>query len=168
MLRFTLKMNVFPSISLETPKMCVETLRTGLVFLRQSIWGVTCLSLLYKWNTNEHFPIYLHGNTINVCWNPQNRAWFSEMINLRGHMPRFTLKMNVFPSICLETPLMCIETLRTGLVFTRRLIWGITCLGLLSKWMFSHLSAWKPHKCVLKSSEQGLFLQDDWFEGSHV
>ena len=29
---------------------------------------------------------------------------FSEMINLRGHMPRFTLKMNVFPSIFLETP----------------------------------------------------------------
>ena len=28
---------------------------------------------------------------------------FSEMIDLRGHMPRFTLKMNVFPSIFLET-----------------------------------------------------------------
>ena len=40
--------------------MCVETLRTGLVF--------------------------------------------SEMMNLKGHMPRFTLKMNVFQSIFLETP----------------------------------------------------------------
>ena len=30
-------------------------------------------------------------------------------------------------------------------------------IGLLSKWMFSHLSPWKPHKCVLKPSEQGLF-----------
>ena len=32
--RFTEKMNVFPSISLETPEMCVETLTTGLIFLR--------------------------------------------------------------------------------------------------------------------------------------
>ena len=32
--RFTLKMKVFLSMSLETPEMCVETLRTGLVFLR--------------------------------------------------------------------------------------------------------------------------------------
>ena len=29
---------------------------------------------------------------------------FSKRIDLRGHMPRFTLKMNVFPSISLETP----------------------------------------------------------------
>ena len=29
---------------------------------------------------------------------------FSETIDLRGHMPRFTLKMNVFPSISLENP----------------------------------------------------------------
>ena len=28
----------------------------------------------------------------------------SEMINLRGHMARFTLKINIFPSITLETP----------------------------------------------------------------
>ena len=41
---------------------------------------------------NEHFPIYLLGNTINVCWNCQNRVCFYEMINLRGHMPRFKLK----------------------------------------------------------------------------
>ena len=53
---------------------------------------------------NEHFPIYLLGNPINVCWNPQNRASFSKTIDLRGHLPRFTLKMNVFPSISLETP----------------------------------------------------------------
>ena len=29
---------------------------------------------------------------------------FSETIDVRGHMPRFTQKMNVFPSIPLETP----------------------------------------------------------------
>ena len=76
---------------------------------------------------NEHFPIYFLGNTINVCWDPLNRACFSETINLRGHMPRFTLKMNVFPSISLELPEMCV-----------------------------------------KLSQQGSFLWDDQFEGSHV
>ena len=29
----------------------------------------------------------------------KNRAHFSRRINLRGHMPQFTVKMNVFPSI---------------------------------------------------------------------
>ena len=134
--RFTQKMNIFPSISFEMPEMCVGTIRTGLIFLRWSIWGVTCLGLLEKWM----FSIYLLRNAINVCWNPQHRACFSETINLRGHMPRFTWKMNVFPSISLESPEMCVETIRTGLVFLRWSIWGVTCLCLLKKWMFSHLS----------------------------
>ena len=134
--RFTLKMNVFPSISSKMPWMCVEILRTVLVFPRRLIWGVTCLGYL----KNECFPIYLLTNPINVCWNPQNSAHFSKMIDLRCHMPRFTLKMNVFPSISLETPKMSVETLRTVLVFRRRSIWGVTCLGLLLKWTFSHLS----------------------------
>ena len=85
----------------------------------------------YVYSKIECFPIYLLGNPINVCWNPQNRTHFSETINLRGHMPRFTLKMNISPSISLETPLMCGETLRTWLVFLRWSIWGVTCLGLL-------------------------------------
>ena len=125
-------MNVFPSISLEVPEMCVVTIRTGLVFMRQSFWGVTCLGLL----ENEHFPIYLLRNTINVCWNPQNRARFSKTIDLRGHMPRFTQKMNIFPSISLETSEMCVETIRIELVFLRWLIWGVTCLGLLENEYF--------------------------------
>ena len=78
---------------------------------------------------NEHFPIYLLGNTINVCWNCQNRVCFYEMINLRSHMPRFNWKINVFPFISLETPWTCVETLRTGLVFPRWSIWGVTWLG---------------------------------------
>ena len=73
---------------------------------------------------NKHFSMYLIGNPIHVCWNSQNKAHFSKMINLRGHMPMFTLKMNVF-----------------------------------------HLSPWKPHKCVFKPSEQGLFFPDNQFEG---
>ena len=147
--------------------MCVETLRTVLVFPRRSIWGVTCLGLhknecfhIYLlvntinvcWNPqngtfsktinlrgnmprsyskNEHFPIYLLRRPINVCWNPQNRAYFSKMTNLRGHMPRFSWHMNVFLPMSLETRYMCVKTLRTGLVFPRQVIWGVTCLGLL-------------------------------------
>ena len=42
-------------------------------------------SCAYVYSKNECFPIYLLGNPINVCWNPQNRTHFSETINLRGH-----------------------------------------------------------------------------------
>ena len=149
--------------------MCVETLRTVLVFLRRSIWGVTCLGLHKKWmfspsissvntinvcwnpqnGTRFSETINLRGNmprftlkmntfpsifledSINVCWNPQNRAYFSKMTNLRGHMPRFSWHMNVFLPMSLETRYMCVKTLRTGLVFPRQVIWGVTCLGLL-------------------------------------
>ena len=44
--RFTLKVNVFLYFSLETLSLCVETLRTGLDFPRQSLWGVTCKGVL--------------------------------------------------------------------------------------------------------------------------
>ena len=77
------------------------------------------------------FPIYLHKNPIIVCWNPQNSACFSKMIDLRGHMPRFTLKMNIFPSISLETPKDVCWNPQNSAHFLRRLIWGVTCLGLL-------------------------------------
>ena len=133
--------NVFPSISLEMPKtLCWNPQNRVHVYPRQSIWEVTCLHLLEKWtfsnlspwkpqkcvlkspeqgsffqddwfershayvySQNECFPIYLLGNCIIVCWNPQNKTRFSKMINLRGHMPMFPLKMNVFPSIFLAT-----------------------------------------------------------------
>ena len=97
--RSTLKMNVFQSISLETHKCVLKHCRSGLILLRPSIWWITCLGLLLKWMFSHLSP----WKPINVCWNTQNRAHFAETINLRDHMPRFTLKMNVFPSISLET-----------------------------------------------------------------
>ena len=99
--RFSWKMNIFPHMSLETLEMCVETLRTGLLFLRRSICGVTYQGLV----ENECFPTYVLGNPINVCWNPQKRAHFSEMIDLRGHIPRFSWKMNIFPHMSLGNPI---------------------------------------------------------------
>ena len=103
MSRFALKMNMFSYLSSLQPHKCVLKLsERGSVFLRWLIWGVTYLGFLEKWTC---FLIYLLRNPINVCWNPQNRACFSEVINLRGHMPIGLLwKINVFPSISLETP----------------------------------------------------------------
>ena len=37
--RFTLNMNIFPSVSMKTPKMCVKTLRTGLIFQNNRFKG---------------------------------------------------------------------------------------------------------------------------------
>ena len=113
---FTLKMNVFPSIFLATAFCyeCVETLRTGLPFSKMINLRGHMPTFTLK---NECYAIYLLGNPINECWNPQNRAHFCKTIDLRGHMPRFILKMNVFLSISLETPKLCVETLRRGFIF---------------------------------------------------
>ena len=145
--------------------MCVENLRTGLNFLGQLIWGVT-LGLLRKWT----FPISLLGNPRNVYWNPQNKGLFFWDISIWGVTCLGLLKKwIVLPSISLKPPLMCVETLRTGLNFPRQSIWGVTCLGFL--WKHEHFPIslpWKPHKCVLKPTEQGLFFRDYRFEGSHL
>ena len=51
------------------------------------------------------FPSVLLRNPINVCRNPQNSVCFSEMINLRGQKPGFTVRNeHVFPSISSKTP----------------------------------------------------------------
>ena len=130
MARFTLKMNVFPSISLEMPEMCVETIRNRVHFsMIQSIWGVTWLGLLWKINV---FPSISFGNPINVCWNPQNRACFSKMINLIGHMPRFTPKNEHFPMYLLQKCHKYVLKLsEQGSCFPSWSIWGVTWLGLL-------------------------------------
>ena len=138
--------------------MCVETIGTVLIFPRAIDLRGHMPRFTLKMNI---FPSISSKNPINVCWNPQNRDHFSKTTNLRGHMPRFTLKMNIFPSISWETPEMCVGTLRTGIVFPRQSIWGVTCLSLVGKWMFSHLCPWKHHKCVLKPSEQCSFFWVD-------
>ena len=163
--RFTWKINVYSSISLELPEMCVQTLRTGLRFSKMINLWVHMPRFTQKMNIS---PCISLETPINMCWNHKSRASFPEMIDLRGHMPRFTWKMNVFPSISLEMPEMCVQTIWRGFIFPRWSIGGVTYLGLLEKWMFSHLSHWKPHKFVLKLSEKGLFFQDHPFERSHA
>ena len=70
---------------------CRGVSQKNMVYCKMDVFVKT---IYYKAMTieNEHFPIYIPGNPINVCWHPQNRACFSQKINLRGHMPRFTLK----------------------------------------------------------------------------
>ena len=44
--------------------MCVETLRTGLIFFEV----IDLRGHMPRFTPKtEHFPIYLHGNPINVC-----------------------------------------------------------------------------------------------------
>ena len=159
-------MNMFSHQSPWKPhKSVLKPSEQGLFILRQLIWGVRWLGILSKWTFSQ--SISMRNMPGIVCWNLQNSVCFYEMIDLRGQMPRFTLKNECFPIYLLVNPIiMCLKTLRTGLAFPRQLIWGVKCQGLLWKWMFSHLSPWKHNKCMLKPSEQGLFFWDNWFEGS--
>ena len=90
------------------------------------------------------------------------------MIDLRGHMPRFTWKMNVFPSISLEMPEMCVWNCQNRARFSEMINLRGHMPRFNWKWKFFHLSPSKCHKCVLKPSAQGSFFWVDWFEGSHV
>ena len=67
------------------------------VFVKMIYYKVTTIE-------HEHFSMYLLGNPRNRCFNTQKRTQFSETIDLRGQMSRFTLNMHVFLSIFLETP----------------------------------------------------------------
>ena len=58
-------------------------------FLYIYIYKCNCMQGLYAWLTRG-----VH----------QNRVHFSKTIDLRGHMPRCAVRMNIFPSISLVTP----------------------------------------------------------------
>ena len=93
--KFTLIMNIFTSISLRHPnKYVLKHSEHGLIFLRQSILGVTCLDLVEKRTFSHLSPEKSHKCVLT----PPEQGSFSEMIDLRSHMPRFTLKMNIFTS----------------------------------------------------------------------
>ena len=97
--------------------MCVETLRRVFMFFQDDlIWGAHMPR--FSW-TNEHFPTYVLRNTINVCWNPQNNACFSKMINLRVHMHRFTLKMTVFHVYPKKPHKWVLKPFRMVLIFSK-------------------------------------------------
>ena len=131
----------------------------------------TCWSLnfhsLEKWT----FFNLSHLETPKMCTESHRTGLhlYAGQSDLRGPLPRFIPKINVLLSISLETPITSVLKLyKRGFIYTRQSIWGVTCLHLLEKWTFSHLSPWKPQKCVLKPSEEGSFFEDDQFERSHA
>ena len=69
-----------------------------------------CDQLTRGSSSPSSLSIYIKCNSMEGLCNQltrgvlENRAHFSKTINLRGHMPQFTVKMNFFPSISLETP----------------------------------------------------------------
>ena len=146
--------------------MCVETLRTGLIFPRRS----DLRGHMPKFTSqNKHFLIYLLGIPINVCWNPKNMAsFFQEDLIWRVTCLCLLSKWTWFPIYLLGNPIYVFwNPQNQGLIFRRRFdLRGHIPWFYSEKWTFSHLSPWKPHKCVLIPSEQGLFFWDDWFEGS--
>ena len=136
-------MNMFPSIYLETPKTVCWNPQKRVHFSKT----IDLRSHAYVYSQNECFPIYLLGNPKNVCW---NRA--SEGVTGFTHQNEFSHLFSWQPCVLKSSD-------------PRWLIWGVTCLGLLLRWMLCYLSPWKPHKWVLKPSDHGSFLQDN-FEGS--
>ena len=61
--RFTLKMNVFSSVSLETHKCVLEPSEQGSFFPGDRFEG----SHAKVYSKNEHFSIYVRGNPIYKC-----------------------------------------------------------------------------------------------------
>ena len=146
--------------------MCVENIRIVIVFLRQLIWGVTCICLLEKINI---FPSISFEITINVCWKPQHSDCFSETIDLRGHMLRFNQKMNVFPSISWEITInVCWNPQHRDHFSEMTNLRGHMPMLYLKNECFPIYLLRKCQKCVLEPSEQGLFFWDNQFEGSHA
>ena len=104
-----------------------------------------------------------------MCWNPQNMAWLSEKIDLKTHMPRFTLKTECF-LICLlgNTINVCWNSQNRAHFYWDDRFEGSNAQVYSNNWTFSHLFPWKADTYVLKSSEQGSILRDDCFEHPHA
>ena len=119
MARFTLKSEHFPIYLLRNPRfVCWKPQNSAPIFWDDCFEGSHAYFYTEKWSFYSAMSLRY---TRDVCWNPHNRVCFSETINLRGHMPRFTLKVNIFPSISWETPDMCVETLRTMFIFPKKI-----------------------------------------------
>ena len=64
-------------------------------------------------------------------------------------MPRFTVKMNVFPSISLETPTMCVQTLYNRAHFSQMIgLRGHMPRFTLEMNVFFSISLETPKMCV--------------------
>ena len=83
-------------------------------------------------------------------------------------MPRFTLKMNVFPIYVLGKSINVCWNLRTGLDFLRQLIWGVTWLGLPWSQPLSIYLLINPINVCWNPQNRACFFGDDWFESTYA
>ena len=101
--------------------------------------------------------------------NPRNRPEFSGTIDLRGHMPRFTQKMNISHLPSLGNPINVCWNPQNMACFSQMIdLMGHMPRYTLKMKVFPSNLLGSLHKCVLKPSEQGPIIEDDWFEGSHA
>ena len=148
--------------------MCVETLRTGHIFLRWLIGGVTCLGLFLKLNMFLHLS---HWKPHKCVLKPSEQgSCFSKTINLRGHMPRYTLKMNVFPFYLIGNPINVCWNPQKMAQFSKT----INLRGYMPRFtlklniFFIYLLGNPINVCWNPQNRAHVFPQDHWFEGSHA
>ena len=83
-------------------------------------------------------------------------------------MPRFTLRMNVLPSIFLEMPKICVETLRTRACFSKTInLRGHMPRFTLKINVLLSISLETPKLCV-ETLRRGFIFLDNQLEGSHA
>ena len=138
--------------------MCVENLRTGTWFSKTIDLRGDMPRFTLKMNI---FPSISLETPLNVCWNPQNRDWFSEDDLFKGSHAQVYTKSKCFPIYLLGNPIYVCWNPQNRDWFSET----ITLRGHMQRctlkrdqWTFSHVSPWKPLKCVLKPSEQGLIF----------
>ena len=122
----------------------------------------------YIYLKNECFPIYLLGNPAKCVLKSSEQGSFFQDDRFEGSHAYVYSQNEHFPIYLLGNPKNVCWNPQNRACFSRWLIWGVTCLGLLSKWMFCYLSPWKPHKFCVETLRTGIFLQDNQFEGSHA
>ena len=133
-------------------------------FQDDRFWGVTCLGLVDTWMFSYLCP-WKHDTCV---WKPSEQGLFFQDKRFEGSHVLVYSKNECFPIYVLRNPIKVVETLKTELVFLRWSIWGVTCLGLLSKWMSSHLSPQKTHKLCWNPQNRACFSEMINFEGSHA
>ena len=102
MSRFSWKINMFSNLCPWKHNKCVlKPSEQGLFF-----WDI-CFEGSHAWVycRNECFPIYLLKNPINVCWNFQNRACFSETSQFEGLQASVYSKNECFPIYLKRNPI---------------------------------------------------------------
>ena len=137
--------------------MGVETVRTVLIFPRQLIWGVTCLGLVLK---NECFPASMSLESLEMCVETLRRGLhFFETDWFEGSHALVYSKNECFPIYLLRNPINVCWNPQNSACFSKMIdLRGHMPRLTLKNEHFPIYLLEKPHKCVLKLSEQCSFF----------